>query len=149
MLGTATQHLSAIKDFAMITFADNKIWEERVLDRWYPTLRVAVEKTVNRRQIQNGLPISESSLPIGHSLLFSICETFIKDGKVEIMKRRLALIMTFLAVGRAEEVACSTWTSAFWTRDLYNLMKECNEIKTAEIWISNVTPYDCFKLRRI
>jgi hypothetical protein len=115
---------------AMKKFAENKIWEERILDRWYPSLRVAVEKTVNRRQIQNGLPISESSLPIGRNLLFALCETFMKDGKVEAMKRRLAVVMTFLAVGRAGEVACSTWTSAAWDRDLDNLMMEWNEIKT-------------------
>lgn len=65
MSGTATQYLSAIKDMAMKKFADNNIWVERVLDRWYPSLRVAVEKTVNRRQIQNGLPVSESCLLVG------------------------------------------------------------------------------------
>lgn len=130
MSGTATQYLSAIKDMAMRKFPENKIWEERILERWYPSLRVAVEKTVNRRQIQNGLPISESSLPIGRSLLFSICESLMNDGKVESMKRRLAVVMTFLAVGRAGEVACSTWTSASWDRDLGNLMMEWNEMKT-------------------
>lgn len=132
MSGTATQYLSAIKDMAMKKFPENRIWEERVLDKWYPSLRVAVEKVVNRRQLQNGLPISESSQPIGRSLLFSISESLMKDGKVEAMKRRLAIIMTFLAVGRAGEVACSTWTSAVWDRDLGNLMMEWNEIKTGE-----------------
>lgn len=132
MSGTATQYLSAIKDMALKKFPENKIWEERMLDRWYPSLRVAVEKTVNRRQIQNGLPISESSLPIGRSLLYSICESFMRDGRVETMKRRLAVVMTFLAVGRAGEVACSTWTSASWDRDLGNLMMEWNEIKTGK-----------------
>ena len=53
-----------------------------------------------------------------------------KDGKVEAMKRRLAVVMTFLAVGRAGEVACSTWTSASWDRNLNNLMMEWTEIKT-------------------
>lgn len=130
MSGTATQYLSAIKDMAMKKYSENRIWEERQLDKWYPSLRVAVEKTVNRRQIQNGLPTTESSLPIGRSLLFSICETLMKDGRVETMKRRLAVVMTFLAVGRAGEVACSTWTSASWDRDYGNLIMEWNEIKT-------------------
>jgi hypothetical protein len=42
MSGTATQYLFAIKDMAMKKFAEKKIWEERILDRWYPSLRVAV-----------------------------------------------------------------------------------------------------------
>ena len=130
--GTSTQYLSAIKEMAMRKFPDNKLWEERVLERWYPSLRVAVEKVIDRRRMQNGLPVSESSLPIGRSLLLKICESLMGDGKVDSMKRRLALVTTFLAVGRAGEVACTTWTSASWDHDLGNLMMEWNEIKTGK-----------------
>lgn len=56
-----------------------------------------------------------------------------EKGSVESMKRRLAMIMTFLAVGRSGEVACSTWTSAFWDHDLGNLMMEWKELKTGKI----------------
>jgi hypothetical protein len=128
--GTAAQYLSAIKDMTMKKFPDNKLWEVRVLDRWYPSLRMAVEKTVNRRKILNGEPISEGSLPIGRSLLLKICTSLMKNGKVDSMKRRLAIVTTFLAVGRAGEVACSTWTSASWDHDLGNLLMDWNEIKT-------------------
>lgn len=128
--GTAAQYLSAIKDMTMKKFPDNRLWEDRVLDRWYPSLRVAVEKTVNRRRILNGEPIAEGSLPIGRSLLLKICTSLMNNGKVDSMKRRLAMVTTFSAVGRAGEVACSTWTSASWDHDLGNLMIEWNEIKT-------------------
>ena len=62
--GTAAQYLSAIKDMTMKKFPDNRPWDDRVLDRWYPSLRVAVEKTVNRRRILNGGSIAEGSLPL-------------------------------------------------------------------------------------
>ena len=135
MSGTATQYLSAAKEMAMKMFPRNAIWEVRLLEKWYPSLRVAVEKKVNRRQIKNGQPIAEASLPIGRSLLRSICEGLMKDekGSVESMKRRLAMIMTFLAVGRSGEVACSTWTSALWDHDLGNLMMEWKELKAGKI----------------
>lgn len=130
MAGSATQYLSGVKDIASKKFPDNRMWEDHVLDRWYPSLRVAVEKTANKRQQQHGLPTAESSNPIGRSLLFSITESLMKDGKVESMKRRLAMVTTFLAVGRAGEVACSTWTTAVWDRDLGNLIMDWNELKT-------------------
>lgn len=108
--GTAAQYLSAAKEMAMRKYPQNILWEERLLERWSPSLRVAVEKKVNRRQIQDGRPIAESSLPLGRKLLTSICEGLMKviSNSVDSMKRRLAIVMTFLAVGRSGEVACST-----------------------------------------
>ena len=124
--GTATQYLSAAKEMAMKKFPRNAIWEERLLEKWYLSLRVSVEKKGNKRQIQNGQPIAEASLPIGRKLLHFICKGLLKDekGSVESMKRRLVMIITFHAVGRSGEVICSTWTSAFWDHDLDNLMME-------------------------
>ena len=52
--GTAAQYLSAIKDMAMKKFPGNRLRKDRVLDKWYPSLRMAVEKTVNRRRIPKG-----------------------------------------------------------------------------------------------
>ena len=49
------------------------------------------------------------------------------------MKRRLAILVTFHAVGRAGESACSTWTSAVWDRDLGNLLINWSELKTGKI----------------
>ena len=130
--GTATQYLSAAKEMALRKFPRNILWEERLLERWYPSLRVAVEKKVNRRQIQDGRPIAESSLSLGRKLLSSICEGLMKVtlDSVDPMKRRLAMVMTFLAVGRSGEVACSTWTTAFWDYDDGNLVMEWRELKT-------------------
>jgi hypothetical protein len=47
-----------------------------------------------------------------------------KEGEIEAMKRRLVIIMTFLAVGRAGEAACSTWTSGVWNHEHGNLDHE-------------------------
>ena len=78
----------------------------------------------------NGFAVSESSQAIGRSLLLSINETLMSTGTAEAMKRRLAIVMTFLAVGRSGESALSTWTSAIWDRQLGNLLINWNEKKT-------------------
>lgn len=132
MSRTAIQYLSAIKEFAQKKFPQNALWEVRCLDRWYPSLRVALEKKVNRRQIVNGQPVSESSQAIGRNLLITISEVLMRDGRMEAMKRRLAINMTFLAVGRAGEAACSTWSSVVWDYELGNLLMDWSEIKTGD-----------------
>ena len=131
--GTAMQYLSGVKEFAEQKFPNNPLWIERSLDQWYPYLRVAVDRNIRRRQISTGQPISESSLALGRSILTAVSETFMRSGSVESMKRRLAILMTFHAVGRAGESACSTWTSAVWDRDLGNLLINWNEMKTGKI----------------
>ena len=55
----------------------------------------------------------------------SINETVMSTGSAEAMKRRLAIVMTFLAVGRSGESALSTWD-----RQLGNLLINWNEKKT-------------------
>lgn len=130
---TAMQYLSAAKEFAHNKFPNNPLWIERSLDQWYPYLRVAVDRNCRRRQIATGQPISESSLALGRTILTAVSETFMQCGSAESMKRRLAILMTFHAVGRAGESACSTWTSAVWDRDLGNLLINWNELKTGKI----------------
>lgn len=130
MAGTAIQYLSAVKEYAQGKYSSNPIWIEKSLDTWYPFLRLAIETNIQRRQIVNGDPIAESSQAIGRNLLISINESLMLTGSAEAMKRRLAVVMTFLAVGRSGESALSTWTSAIWDRQLGNLMINWNEKKT-------------------
>lgn len=137
MSGTAVQYLSAIKEMAVKKFPYNALWQERRLERWYPSLRVALEKRVNRRQIYNGLPVSEKSRALGRELLKDLSRTLMKEGKVEAMKRRLAVIMTFLAVGRAGEVACSTWSSGVWDHEHGNYLMDWSELKTGSLVLFN------------
>jgi hypothetical protein len=112
--------------------SSNPTWIDKSLDTWYPFLRLAIETNIYRRQIVNGDPIAESSQAIGRNLLISINESLMLTGNAEAMKRRLAVVMTFLAVGRSGESALSTWTSAIWDRQLGNLMINWNEKKTGE-----------------
>ena len=130
MPGTAIQYLSALKEHAQKKFSTNPFWIEKSLDTWYPYLRLAIETNISRRQMISGFAVSESSQAIGRSLLLSINETLMSTGTAEAMKRRLAIVMTFLAVGRSGESALSTWTSAIWDRQLGNLLINWNEKKT-------------------
>ena len=93
-------------------------------------MRLAVETNINRRLLINGLATAEGSQAIGRNLLISINESLMSTGSAETMKRRLAIVMTFLAVGRSGESALSTWTSAIWDRQLGNLLINWNEKKT-------------------
>lgn len=128
--GTAIQYLSAIKEMAQRRFPENNLWKEYRLDKWYPSLRVALEKKVNRRQIVDGSSISEKSKALGRNVLPIASETLMRDGRMEAMKRRLAIVMTFLAVGTAGEAACSTWASATWDYERGNLLMDWSELKT-------------------
>ena len=130
MPGTVIQYLSAIKVMAQKKFSTNPLWIEKSLDTWYPFLRLAVETNINRRLLINGLATAEGSQAIGRNLLISINESLMSTGSAEAMKRRLAIVMTFLAVGRSGESALSTWTSAIWDRQLGNLLINWNEKKT-------------------
>ena len=132
MSGTATQYISALKEYAQGKYSSNPTWIDKSLDTWYPFLRLAIETNIYRRQIVNGDPITESSQAVGRNLLISINESLMLTGNAEAMKRRLAVVMTFLAVGRSGESALSTWTSAIWDRQLGNLMINWNEKKTGE-----------------
>lgn len=72
MGGTATQYISALKEYAQGKYSSNPTWIDKSLDTWYPFLRLAIETNIYRRQIVNGDPIAESSQAIGRNLLISI-----------------------------------------------------------------------------
>ena len=78
------------------------------MDQWYPLLRLAIETKVNRRRIQDGLSTSDGSEPIGRVLLSKMCHPLMLIGDSVSMKRRTSIVTTFLAVGIAGKVACSS-----------------------------------------
>lgn len=130
--GTAVQYLGAIKEYAIERFPDNEMWQMHKLDRWYPALRFAIETNVNRRRMKDGLPTSEGSQPIGREIIMKMCHSLMLVGDSESMKRRFALVTTFLAIGRSGEVACSSWNSVSWDYDLENLVMDWKEMKTGD-----------------
>ena len=132
MAGSAVQYLSVIKECAIARFPENEMWHLHRLDKWYPSLRLAIETKVNRRRIKSGLSTSDGSNPIGRVLLSKICHALMLVGDSESMKRRFAIVTTFLAVGRAGEVACSSWNSVSWDYDLQNLIMDWKEMKTGD-----------------
>ena len=132
MAGTAIQYFSAIKEFAMDRFPKNEMWQIQKLDKWYPPMRLAIEVTVNRRRIKLGQNTSDQSKPIGRVILKKMCHTLMLVGDMESMKRRSAMLTTFLAVGRAGEVALSSWNSVSWDYEQNNLIMDWKELKTGD-----------------
>ena len=121
-----------MKEYAIKRFPENEMWQLHHLDKWYPPLRLAIETKVNRRRIQDGLSTSDGSEPIGRVLLSKICHSLMLIGDSESMKRRFSIVTTFLAVGRAGEVACSSWNSVYWDYELENLIMDWKEMKTGD-----------------
>lgn len=132
MAGSAVQYLGVIKELAILRFPENEMWHLHELDKWYPSLRLAIETKVNRRRMKAGQSTSDGSNPIGRALLSKICHALMLIGDSESMKRRFAIVTTFLAVGRAGEVACSSWNSVSWDYDLQNLIMDWKEMKTGD-----------------
>ena len=71
-------------------------------------------------------------------LLKVMCDALLKQGDPISMKKRFALVTTFLAMGRTGELSCATWDSAEWDFELNNLMFYWNELKTSDSDITNM-----------
>jgi hypothetical protein len=108
------------------------MWQTHSLDKWYPSLRFAVETKVNRRRLKAGLATSEGSRPIEREILKKLCHSLMLIRDSESMKKRFAIVTTFLAVGRAGEIACSSRNSVSWDYDLENLIMDWKELKTGD-----------------
>ena len=113
MSGSAVKHFGVRKELAILRFPENEMWHLHKLDKWHPSLRRAIATKVNRRRMKSGQSTSDGSNPIGRVLLSKVCHALMVVGDSESMKRRFAIVTTFLAVGRAGEVACSSWNSTF------------------------------------
>ena len=61
MGGTATQYVSAVKEYAQGKYFTNPTQIDKYVDTWYPFLRFTIETNIFRRQIVNGDLIAESS----------------------------------------------------------------------------------------
>ena len=53
-------------------------------------------------------------------------------GDSESMKKCFAMVTTFLALGRAGEIACSSWNVLSWDYELEDLIIDWKEIKTGD-----------------
>ena len=107
--GTAVEFLSTAKETMFTKYPDHEIFQEKVLDTWYPQLRVALEKNIVREFIRRGECPYDTSLPIGLNLLSIICQYYLELGTPDAMMRRASLIATFGAIGRGGEVALTSW----------------------------------------
>ena len=70
-------------------------------------------------------------------LLKVMCDALLKQGDPNSMKKRFALVTTFVAMGLTGELLCATWDSAEWDFELNNLMFCWNELKTRDSDVTN------------
>jgi hypothetical protein len=136
--GTAQQYLSGVKITLSEKFRDNEIWKD--VDDWYTSLREAVGNRVIIRCIEKGVPISEKSKPVGRVLLKEINEHLLLSDSKSAYEKRAILSITFAAVGRAGEIANTTWNSATWDRDVECLCLDWTEKKTSRVKLMTFFP---------
>ena len=65
-------------------------------------------------------------------MMKKMCHSLVLVGDSESMKRRFALVTTFLDIGRSGEVACSSWNSVLRDYDLKNIVMNWKEMKTGD-----------------
>ena len=69
--GSALQIFGDVKKFFEKKFPKNAIWSD--ID-WYAELRYRIRKTIGKKFILDGMPISDKSPELGRALLMLICE---------------------------------------------------------------------------
>ena len=82
--------------------------------------------------MESGEAVSNSSLPIGRALLVAIALAMMTLGTFKSMKILLAIMLTFLAIGRSGEVACACWSILVWNYEKRCFMLIWNEMKTGD-----------------
>jgi hypothetical protein len=133
MVGSALQYLSGVKISCMKLYPGNDIWRHHDrTDGWYHDLRNGLTKHISNRCIVAGLPISEKAKPIGRTLLRKIADYLLRQNTVESIEKCFTLVMTFAAVGRAEEAAHSSWNHCNWDFDQENVFLDWPEEKTSK-----------------
>jgi hypothetical protein len=130
MSGTAVDYLGHVFTFFSLKFPANDYFKKGAT--WYKEVRYDVQRRIDNRQIANGEPTSEKSRELGRKLLRVICDAFLKLGDPISMKRRFALVTTFLAIGRSAEISCCVWDQAEWDYELECLLFYWNELKTTD-----------------
>lgn len=82
--------------------------------------------------MQNGDPISDGSIPIGRTLLVHLGLALMKEGTFMCIKIMLAVMLTFLAIGRSGEVSCAIWAILKWCYERGCFWLVWNERKTGD-----------------
>ena len=129
MSSTAVDYFSRVKETLKGKYADEELWK---LDekKWYTPCRQALETVVERNAIMNGGMIQEKADPIGREYIKSIARALFRKNTMKSYKWLFAVVTTWLAVGRAGELAKSNWEGVSYNVDQGCLGLVWNEIKT-------------------
>uniref|UniRef100_A0A7S3H495 Uncharacterized protein n=1 Tax=Spumella elongata TaxID=89044 RepID=A0A7S3H495_9STRA len=114
--GTALNALSYPKELARIKYPGHNVWQTQ--KTWVARIRIDIRNVVLRRCIELGIQTSKKSKPIGRDALLELNGVMLKiSGAAEqraSITFRLAINMTFQAVGRGGECAYSSYKKSHW-----------------------------------
>eukprot|EP01138_Halocafeteria_seosinensis_P014020 gb/GECG01014317.1/.p1 GENE.gb/GECG01014317.1/~~gb/GECG01014317.1/.p1 ORF type:complete len:655 (+),score=74.53 gb/GECG01014317.1/:1-1965(+) len=76
---------------------------------WFMQIGNRIRNLVSQRCMRDGIPFAEKAPPMLRCDLIEFARRFLAENNPEAMMRRAAIVINWLAVGRAGEVALMTW----------------------------------------
>lgn len=114
--GTALNAFSGPKELIRLRHKENSLWKED--GTWLTRIRLDIKKVVLKRCIELGIQTRNKSKPIGRAALIELNKVMLQTtGSAEqrsAITFRLAINMTFQAVGRGGECAYSSYKKSLW-----------------------------------
>ena len=129
--GSATTIFSSVKNY----FSDHhpKIGAlKSPHDDWYDTLWRLVQQKASTAHFHQGEASANPSSSVHRPILVNICSFLICLGNTWAYEIRAIMVMLYHAVGRASEIATSTWDSMVWNSSLDCVELDWRESKTGK-----------------
>ncbi|OYX41102.1 hypothetical protein B7Y94_05555 [Candidatus Saccharibacteria bacterium 32-49-12] len=139
--GTAKTLFNAAVNVLRKRHPKNELWNVHTED-WYTAIVRDVEVTTSKRRILVGLPVHEKSEGIGREVLCRMMQASLSvapNKQLQAIKDRIALVTTFLAIGRSGEVGFTSYNLSKW-----NSIYECINLEWPNLKRSEQQPLSFF-----
>eukprot|EP01138_Halocafeteria_seosinensis_P007686 gb/GECG01007854.1/.p1 GENE.gb/GECG01007854.1/~~gb/GECG01007854.1/.p1 ORF type:complete len:124 (+),score=8.39 gb/GECG01007854.1/:1-372(+) len=90
-------------------YPNNSLLKELNDAEWYTEVGGEIKKKVLHRCIREGVPFSEKAPAMLRNDLVTFCRRLLQENGTNSLMKRAALVINWLAVGRAGEVALMSW----------------------------------------
>jgi hypothetical protein len=109
--GAAWGYFGAVKGILMRSFPDAELWRDS--GNWYESIRDGMERRVQARCFEEGTLVRPIGDIIGQDLLVLIIRAYLRrPDQIEACEKIFKLIMLYYGIGRAGEIAFSSWNHA-------------------------------------
>eukprot|EP01138_Halocafeteria_seosinensis_P012864 gb/GECG01013141.1/.p1 GENE.gb/GECG01013141.1/~~gb/GECG01013141.1/.p1 ORF type:complete len:705 (+),score=90.99 gb/GECG01013141.1/:1-2115(+) len=137
---TAYQYFMYTKTFLERKYPDNSLLKQLNESEGYTKVGGEIKKKVLRRCIREGIPFSEKAPALLRNDLITFCRRFLDENRPESLMKRAALVINWLAVGRAGEVALMSWNCLLLPTDADYLIADWAQQKTSSFQMMSFFP---------